>query len=129
MLILVMYFLEFLGASNEIMAVHGRDYIMHSLNYFFFPNEHKTRLFFPSLLVIFGGSMWLCSGQWKMMLLPSRFPTMTTDSLFPFCHLQANSQSNLENHVWNMVSLGLEGLLKAKPPLCLSALFWKVHKK
>lgn len=118
-----MYFLEFLGTSNEIMAVNGRDYIMHSLNYFHFPSEHKTRLLFLAswLHLVEPCGCVLASGR-LCILLPSRFPTTTIDSLFSFCHLDANPKSNLENHLWNMVSLGLEGLLKAEPPLCLSAL-------
>lgn len=69
-LILVMYFLEFLGASNEIMAMHGRDYVTSSLNSFHFPHEHKTRPLFlaPWLHLV---ETHDCSGQRKMMYVTS----------------------------------------------------------
>ena len=56
-LILVMYFLVFLGASDEIMAMHGTDDIMCSLSSFHFPHEHTTRLtFLVSWLYLVGPS-------------------------------------------------------------------------
>lgn len=115
LLILIMCLPEFLGGSNEIMAMHGRDDIKCSLNSLHFPYEHTIRLLFlASRLQLVGlCSSVLTSGRWYMLLF-SRLPT-TTSTDFPLHHVDANSQSNLESHVWHMVSLGLEGLLRAEP--------------
>ena len=75
-LILVMYFLVFLGASDEIMAMHGADDIMCSLSSFHFPHEHTTRLtFLVSWLYLVGPSGYvLACGRWCMLVTSLQTP-------------------------------------------------------
>ena len=113
MLILVVYLPEFVEGSNEIMAMHGRDAITCSLNSFHFPFEHTarplvlaTRLQWGDHVVVFWS---LEQDVYYFFHTPPSSPTV-----FPFCHLDASSQSNLESHVWNRINLGLEGPLRAE---------------